>query len=156
MNQSATCSIESSDGASASKFVFARRFVEMLLVMFIGMGMLAGLAQLAFGVSGSSLSAHSGGLRVILMGLSMTAPMVAWMAYRGHTFARNAEMAASMVIPTLIAAVLAGAGALDSATALAVQHIAMIPAMLGLMLWRYDEYAFARLGGRDEDRLPAL
>ena len=47
-----------------------------------------------------------------------------------------------MAIPTLIAAVLAWPAALDPGAPLAVQHIAMIPAMRAVMLWHY---AFARL-----------
>jgi hypothetical protein len=43
----------------------------------------------------------------MLMGFDMTVPMVAWMSYRGHPRARNAEMAASMIVPTLVAAALA-------------------------------------------------
>ena len=71
----------------------------------------------------------------------MTVPMVAWMAYRGHTRAQNAEMAASMIIPTILAAALTWSGAIDTAPGLAIQHLVMLPAMLGVMLWRYDEYA---------------
>jgi hypothetical protein len=75
------------------------------------------------------------------MGLWMTVPMVAWMAYRGHTTAQNAEMAGSMIVPTILAAVLTWTGAINTATGLAIQHAIMLPAMLGVMLWRYDEYA---------------
>ncbi len=74
------------------------------------------------------------------MGLWMTAPMVAWMAYRGHTTAQNGEMAASMIISTILAATLTWSGAIDTAAGLAIQHAIMLPAMLGVMLWRYDEY----------------
>jgi len=73
----------------------------------------------------------------------MTVPMVAWMGYRGHSARRNAEMAMSMIVPSVAAALLAWAGALSSAAALGVQHGVMIPAMLGVMLWRYDEYSHA-------------
>ena len=126
---------------STSKVTFARHFVEMVAVMFIGMGVFAGVAALALSASGGSFSDYSAAARVSFMGVSMVLPMVGWMAYRGHTRAQNAEMAASMIVPTAIAAVLAAAGTLDAATALGVQHIAMVPAMLGVMLWRYDEYA---------------
>jgi hypothetical protein len=43
------------------------------------------------------------------MGLNMTLPMVIWMSYRGHAVARNAEMAVSMIVPSVAAAVLAWA-----------------------------------------------
>ena len=50
-------------------------------------------------------------------------------------------MAASMVVPTLVVAILAWAGALGTAAGLAVQHSVMVPAMLGVMLWRYEHYS---------------
>jgi hypothetical protein len=31
----------------------------------------------------------------------------------------------------------------ESAAALGLQHAVMIPAMLGVMLWRYEEYSHA-------------
>ena len=109
--------------------------------MVVGMVVLGGLGELAFAAADSSLTDQSGAFQVTFMGLSMTVPMVAWMAYRGHTAAQNAEMAGSMMVPTMIAATLAVAGTLESAAALDLQHIVMIPAMLGVMLWRYEDYS---------------
>jgi uncharacterized membrane protein YhaH (DUF805 family) len=122
---------------------FLRHFVEMLLAMLAGMAVLGGLTQLAFAAGGGSLTDAPGGVRVLLMGLDMTVPMVAWMSYRGHPRARNAEMAASMMVPTLAAAALAAAAVVSTGVALGIQHAAMVPAMLGVMLWRYDHYAGA-------------
>jgi hypothetical protein len=128
-------------GRTGSKRAFARHFGEMLLAMFAGMLVLGGLTVLAFILFGGSLSDQSGALRVTLMGFDMTVPMVLWMRYRGHDWARTVEMAGSMVVPTLIAAVLAQDGALGGHDALMLQHVVMIPAMLGVMLWRYEHYA---------------
>jgi hypothetical protein len=139
---SATLSVDAGlAGRSGSRRAFARHFGEMLVAMFLGMGVLGGLAALGFAALGGGSSDLPGGVRVTLMGIYMTVPMVLWMRYRGHAAARNAEMAMSMVVPTLAAAVLAFAGALGTGAALAVQHVVMIPAMLGVMLWRYEEYA---------------
>jgi hypothetical protein len=124
-----------------SKLMFGRHFIEMVAVMFIGMGVFAGIAALALNATGGSFADYSAELRVAFMGVSMVLPMVAWMSYRGHTRAQNVEMAMSMTIPTVITAVLAAVGTFGAATALEVQHIVMVPAMLGVMLWRYDEYA---------------
>jgi hypothetical protein len=123
--------------------VFLRHLIEMLIAMFAGMLVLGGITELVFAAAGSSLSDAPGSVRVMLMGFDMTVPMVAWMSYRGHPRARNAEMAASMIVPTLAAAALAAVGVLSSAAALGVQHAVMIPAMLGVMLWRYDHYSHA-------------
>jgi nitrate/nitrite transporter NarK len=128
-------------GGSAGKRAFARHFGEMLLAMLLGMAVLGGLAELVVAVIGGSVSDQPGGFRVMLMGLSMTVPMVIWMSYRGHDGARNAEMAASMMVPTVAAAALAAASALGSGAALGVQHAVMVPAMLGVMLWRYEHYS---------------
>jgi len=136
--------------ASRSRRAFVRHFVEMVLAMFLGMGVLGGLAALAFAAAGGSMSDAPGAVRVLIMGFTMTVPMVALMSYRGHDRARNAEMAASMIVPSLAAAGLAAAGALGAGGALAVQHAAMIPAMLGAMLWRYDHYA----GGHSHAGVP--
>ena len=143
MNDTAILNPDTSARSGTSKLVFARHFGEMILVMFLGMGVLIGLAALVFAAAGGSLSDQSGGLRVTLMGVAMTGPMVAWMAYRGHTVARNAEMAGAMIAPTMLAAGLAWAGTLDAGAALTIQHVVMVPAMLAVMLFRYDEYAHA-------------
>jgi hypothetical protein len=124
---------------SGSKRAFVRHFGEMVLAMFLGMLVVGGLTQLGFAASGSSLADQPGGLRVMLMGFVMTVPMVIWMSHCGHSLARNTEMAASMIVPSLAAAALAWAGVLGSAAALGIQHAVMIPAMLGVMLWRYRD-----------------
>ena len=141
MNRSATLPAAAQAALNTSKLAFARHYGEMVLVMFAGMAVLGGLTELGLVVAGSSLDDLSGGLHISLMGLWMTVPMVAWMAYRGHTTAQNGEMAASMVVPTIMAAVLTWSGAIDTAAGLGLQHLLMLPAMLGVMLWRYDEYA---------------
>jgi hypothetical protein len=139
---SATIGLETRPaGRPGSKRAFARHFGEMLVAMFLGMGVFAGLATLAFAAAGGSYSDLPGGVRVMLMGIYMTIPMVAWMAYRGHAAARNVEMAMSMIAPSAAAAALAFGGALGTGAALAVQHAVMVPAMLAVMLWRYAEYA---------------
>jgi hypothetical protein len=115
----------------------------MVLAMFLGMVVLGGLAQLASAAAGGSLNDTAAEFQVLLMGFNMTLPMVAWMSYRGHASGRNAEMATSMILPSLFAAVLAWTGVLGEAGALALQHGVMIPAMLAVMLWRYEDYSQA-------------
>lgn len=150
MNDSVTTTQTEISARSGGKRLFLRHFGEMLLAMFVGMGALGGLAELAFVAAGGSLGQTSGAVRVLVMGVSMTVPMVAWMSYRGHDRARNIEMAGSMIVPSLIAAGLAAGGALGAHGALALQHMVMIPAMLGVMLWRYDHYAHPQ-GSREEN-----
>jgi hypothetical protein len=120
---------------TSSNRIFARHFAEMVLAMFVGMGVLGGLAEL------SGLADQPTELRVMLMGVYMTLPMAAWMSYRGHSGPRNLEMSASMIVPTVIVAMLASAGTLEIDAAMRIQHGAMIPAMLTVMVWRYQDYA---------------
>jgi hypothetical protein len=141
-HDSATLSINAGASVgSGSKRAFARHFGEMLLAMLLGMLVLGGLAELAFALSGSSLSDQPGGTQVMLMAFNMTVPMVLWMRHRGHAAARNVEMALSMIVPSVAAAALAWAGAIGTGAALGIQHAVMIPAMFGVMLWRYQDYS---------------
>jgi hypothetical protein len=78
-----------------------------------------------------------------VMGFNMTVPMVGWMHYRGHGARDNAEMAASMIVPTGIAIALSLLGVIAEDAVLLVQHLVMLPAMVGVMLLRYDHYAHA-------------
>jgi type IV secretory pathway TrbL component len=51
------------------------------------------------------------------------------------------EMAGSMVVPTAIVIALHWLGVFPGSAVLLVQHLVMVSAMLGVMLWRYDHYA---------------
>ena len=123
---------------------FIRHYIEMVVVMFAGMIVLGlpGEAGLhAIGSGTSALKADAPALVFLGMAFTMTAPMVAWMRFRGHRWQPTLEMAASMVIPTLaaialLAADLAGFGAL-----MGLEHVAMLLGMLVAMLLRVDEYA---------------
>jgi hypothetical protein len=117
---------------------FIRHYLEMLLAMFIGMGVLAGGPAMA-GVKIDSVE-----LALLWMAFTMSLPMVAWMRYRGHGWAPSGEMTASMFLPSLAAIVLLWIGLVEDRGALmGIQHVAMLPAMLGAMLLRRDEYAHA-------------
>ena len=139
-HQSATLGLDAASHRDGKR-AFARHFGEMVLAMVLGMVVLGGVAELLLAAAGSSMSDLSAVAHVTLMAFNMTVPMVLWMSYRGHATARNVEMALSMIVPSVAAAGLAWAGVLGSAAALGVQHAVMIPAMLGVMLWRYAEYS---------------
>ncbi len=123
---------------------FIRHYFEMVLAMLLGMLVLGGATSVlleAVGVNVGNWDHDLPALFLFAMAFTMTVPMVAWMRYRGHSAARSAEMAGSMIVPTLLAAALALIGALETGAALGVQHAVMIPAMLGVMLWRYEHYS---------------
>jgi hypothetical protein len=124
---------------------FVRHYVEMVVVMFLGMtalGIPAGWALTAMGASWSELTDDAPALMFLGMATTMTVPMVAWMMYRGHSWRANAEMSASMFLPTFAVIGLLGAGLLTgTGTLLIIEHVAMLLAMLGAMLLRPAEYA---------------
>jgi hypothetical protein len=124
---------------------FARHYAEMLVAMFLGMFVLgAALAaplELA-GVDVSSWDTEAPELLLLGMAFTMTVPMVAWMRYRGHGWAPSWEMAAAMFVPSFAAIGLLWAEVETNIHALmTIQHVAMFPSMLGVMLLRWREYS---------------
>jgi flagellar biosynthetic protein FliP len=113
---------------------------EMMAVMFAGMLVLGGVMEGGLALAGTSMTAWSAQVSALVMGFNMVVPMVAWMHYRGHGARDNAEMAASMIVPTGIAIALSLLGLIAEDAVMLVQHVVMIPAMVALMLLRYDHY----------------
>lgn len=114
---------------------FALHYLEMVVVMVVGMELLGAAVELVADVNGT-------GPMLIEMGATMTVSMVAWMRVRGHAWLPCLEMGASMVLPTIGTLVLLGAGIVEGAAALMViLHAVMLPAMLVAMLLRRDEYS---------------
>jgi hypothetical protein len=126
---------------------FIRHYVEMVIAMLVGMFVLGGavVALLAaLGVDVEALYDDAPAVVVLAMAFSMTAPMVAWMRHRGHGWAPAREMAAAMFAPAIAAIALYLAGAIDDTdTLMAIEHVAMFPLMLAVMLLRRSEYARA-------------
>jgi hypothetical protein len=124
-------------------FTFIRHYIEMVVVMFAGMivlGLPGEAALKAIGSGTSELRNDAPSMVFLGMMTTMTVPMVAWMRYRGHRWQPTLEMSASMVIPTLAAIALLGAGAASFGTLMGLEHIAMLLGMLVAMLLRVDEY----------------
>jgi hypothetical protein len=120
---------------SAANRRFALHYLEMLVVMVLGMVVLGAPLGMVVDVNGT-------GPMLIEMAATMTVPMVAWMRFRGHAWRPCSEMAASMVLPALGALALLGGGIVEGAGALMIiQHGVMLPAMFGAMLLRRDEYS---------------
>src|SRR3954451_2037241 len=123
---------------------FIRHYIEMVVVMFAGMlviGLPGEAALQAIGSGTSELRETAPATVFLGMAFTMTVPMVAWMRYRGHTWQPTLEMAASMIIPTLIAIALLAAGAMGFDALMGLEHVAMLLGMLLAMLLRVDEYA---------------
>jgi hypothetical protein len=122
---------------SASAKHFLRHYGEMVVAMFLGM------AILGFPVDWlmSSAGADSDAFMFLGMATTMTVPMVGWMIYRGHGWRANAEMSASMYVPTFAVIGLLTSGLLtDVGVLMAAEHVVMLLAMAGVMLLRPEEY----------------
>jgi hypothetical protein len=123
---------------------FTRHYVEMLVAMFVGMGVLGAPALLALGAAGSGwdqLEADAPSVLFLGMATTMTVPMVALMRFRGHGWLPCAEMTLAMFLPTFAVIGLLAAGAGDFHGLMAWEHVAMPVTMLGAMLLRPSEYA---------------
>ena len=123
---------------------FARHYIEMVIAMFVGMGVLAVPAGMALGAADKSWSELGTAAMLLAMAVEMTLPMVAWMRFRGHGWRPSGEMAAAMLLPTFAAIGLNAAGLVESTGVLmGGEHVTMLLAMLGAMLMRPDEYTHA-------------
>jgi hypothetical protein len=126
---------------------FVRHYVEMLVAMGLGMVILGTPAVIAlgmFGMSSEELHNDAPALMLSIMAVTMTAPMVGWMRHRGHGWRASMEMAASMLVPAFGVIALLAAGLVgDAGTLLVIEHVAMLPSMLLVMLLRYGEYSSA-------------
>jgi hypothetical protein len=124
---------------------FVLHYLEMVAVMFAGMGALMLPSTWALGAVGTGwaeLRADAPAAMLLWMAVIMVVPMAGWMAFRGHSARANVEMAASMVVPTLALVAAMGAGLVaDVGIALVLEHVLMLGGMLVAMLARPAEYS---------------
>jgi hypothetical protein len=129
------------------RFLFAKHYFEMVLVMFAGMfvlgGALLGIVA-ALGTAPDALRDDAPGLFLAGMGFSMTAPMVWWMQRRGHSRPATRDMALAMILPTAATLVFLATGAIgDIHALLMIEHVAMFPLMLLAMFPYRSEFTRA-------------
>jgi|SRR5829696_6372645 len=120
---------------------FARHFFEMCIPMCIGFmigdAIYFGIASL-FGYSEPFRELPVLSLAVVTF--NMTAPMAAWMQFRGMPRRATAEMSAAMVVLGLVLLCLGGLGFVSMSALPLLAHGLMMPAMLIPMLLRLDLY----------------
>jgi hypothetical protein len=123
---------------------FARHVLEMTIAMMLGMCVLGAVfreVHLAlFGTGFEQAWHHHPELTSLAMAFNMTIPMVAWMHYRGHNWRRGGEMAAAMFLPAIVLIPMFWLGAVSASAVLPLEMAAMMPAMIGAMLIRHDDY----------------
>ncbi len=130
----------------ASALRFGRHFGEMIVAMIVGMAALGALWRAVLSPWVSDFPGFTDehvSLVALVMAFDMTVPMVGWMRFRGHDWARGAEMAGAMFVPTVLLLCLLEVGAMADDSVIGLQHALMLPAMLGVMLWRREAYTHA-------------
>src|SRR5829696_5801560 len=80
---------------------FARHYVEMVVVMFVGMAVLAVPARLVTSAVWPEVEANDPTLMLARMGAIMALPMVPWMRWRGHGWRPTLEMTGAMIAPAI-------------------------------------------------------
>ena len=127
---------------------FTRHLLEMVVAMIGGMAVLGA----GIGVLGEPPGYANPFVEYGLMAAFMSAPMVAWMRHRGHSWRDGLEMTAAMLVPMLalvLSVELGLAGyvpGLSEGSLTMLSHAAMIAGMAALMLYRRDRYAHAAQG----------
>jgi hypothetical protein len=126
---------------------FLRHYLEMVVVMLVGMGLLALPAQWVTDALWPDVSADDPTLMLARMAVTMTLPMVPWMRWRGHGWRPCLEMAAAMIVPALAVIALLEAGIVEGVGLLmTIEHAAMFIAMFLVMLARTHEYSVREEG----------
>ncbi len=126
---------------------FARHYVEMVVVMLLGMAVLALPARWATDALWPDVAQDDPTLMLARMAATMTLPMIPWMRWRGHGWAPCLEMAGAMVVPALAVIALLELGAVEGVGLLmTIEHVAMFAAMFAVMVARPGEYAHRRCG----------
>ena|SRR5215213_6848773 len=118
----------------------ARHYVEMLITMVIGMVALYPVWHFGLQAVGASQALNDATVMALVMATDMSLGMGAWMRYRGHAWSPIAEMSAVMYVPFALFLPAVWGGFMSGAAMLGAGHLLMLPAMLGLMVWRRDEY----------------
>ena len=119
---------------------FWRHFLEMLGAMMIGMIAGAAIFLSIVHVSWDEALLQYPVQALLVMAVSMSVPMVAWMRYRHHGWRSSAEMGAAMVLPVIPFICLVAFDVTEGAVC-NLYCLATLLAMLGVMLYRRDEYS---------------
>jgi hypothetical protein len=127
---------------------FLRHLLEMTVAMMLGMFAYGLLLGSILGAAGRNLEdARLGQPELFALGMatSMSVPMVVWMRHRGHDWRSGMEMTAAMFAPALLLIVCYRLHAVSAESICPLACAAMIPAMVGAMLFRLDDYTGHRM-----------
>lgn len=120
---------------------FTRHFLEMCVAMCVGIGVFTPLYFWVAGQFGYSAPyAELPELSALIVAFNMTAPMVAWMRYRGMEWRPIVEMSAAMVVEAAVLIGVAWLGVVAREDIAILEHAWMMPVMIVPMLFRLDLY----------------
>jgi hypothetical protein len=126
---------------------FIRHVLEMTMAMILGMAVLGmtfrQIHVAAFGTGFDDAWHRHTELAVFAMTFNMTLPMVAWMRHRGHAWRHGAEMSGAMFLLAFVLLVLLWLGLISAHVVLPLEMALMVPAMILVMLHRFDEYGLS-------------
>jgi flagellar biosynthetic protein FliP len=117
-----------------------RHYLEMVVVMIIGMAALGALESWLLAGAHSAVLERPD-LEALVMATNMTVPMAAWMRLRGHAWPPVLEMSAAMYLPFVILFVPLWLGMISGSTLMTAGHVLMLVAMAAAMLLRRADYA---------------
>ena len=123
---------------------FLKHLGEMTVAMLLGMAVLGMPSEVAFDAAGidyDRIGLEWPTVPALVMAFNMSVPMILWMRRRGHSWSYTMEMAVAMFIPVLALTPALWLGLISGDGLSMVQHAAMIPSMIVLMLRRRRELA---------------
>nr|WSY49035.1 hypothetical protein OG999_01995 [Streptomyces sp. NBC_00886] len=120
---------------------FARHYLEMLAAMVVGMLVLGAVTDAILSLAGTELSTSRHPEPAALeMAFDMSVGMAVWMRHRGHGWATTLEMCGAMFAPALVLFPLLWSDVIGPDSVITLEHLAMLPLMLVVMLRRRSEY----------------
>ena len=119
---------------------FRRHFLQMFGVMVAGMILSAAVFLTVIGMTWDEATLAHPLASLLVIAAGMTVPMTIWMLHRGMGVRNSMEMAAAMAVPAVPFICLVWFGVTKNALC-GPYCIVAIVAMVGLMLYRRDEYS---------------
>lgn len=119
---------------------FLWHLAEMVAAMMIGMFVGYGAFLTIVGTSGDQARHDYPTAALLVMAVSMTIPMVAWMRFRRHTWRNSIEMGAAMLLPVVPFLGCLWADVFHDAPNGPYMAVSTV-AMVGLMLYRWNVYS---------------
>ncbi len=126
---------------------FAGHLLAMVVAMLVGMAALGWAWHALLAATGAAALLRGPEPVILEMGVTAALGVGAWMCLNGRGRTRAVEMGAAVMAPAVAVLVPMWLGLISSGTALLVEHVAMVLAVLAVMLRRRQDYVVPRPGG---------